>query len=116
VAQRTFAVVRRSSSPKDDSPANAEHIDKVYEIIREQDGRFWLGGPDHQLSVAPDQLLNVGALPFGRGDHVRLTDGRVATIVDCVWHYKQQQPMYFLAFDGKKSSRRYFPEELTAAK
>ena len=116
MAPRTFAVVRRPWSAKDDDdPTIAENVGKVYEIIREQDGRFWLGGPDRQLNVHADQILNVDELPFGLGDHVRLGDGRDAEIVDCVWHYVKEQPMHFLAFGRKMSSRRYFAEELSAA-
>ena len=109
----------------------SEHLGKVCEIIGERDGLLWLRLPNGQaavdasLAISVDearsgvfserQVLKVGELPFGVGDKVSLIDGRRAEIVDCVWHYAKAQPMYFLGFDRKLSSRRYFADELRGA-
>lgn len=76
MAARIFAAIRRS--PEHDCPTSAEHYGKVYEIVREQGGRFWLRRADGQINVHPDQMLNVGELAFGLGDQVCLIDGRRA--------------------------------------
>lgn len=35
-----------------------------------------------------------------------------AEIVSMTWHFKDEKPIYFLSFDGKRSSRRYYADEL----
>lgn len=69
---------------------------------------------DYSLRVKPQLFQPVRSLHFKFGDlvTVRSSEGKKGTIINIGWHYKSDEPMYYLMFNGKKSSRRYFEQEL----
>lgn len=61
--------------------------------------------------VNPSVLKLVPAPAFDVGQPVLARD-RSGVVADVTWHFKEVAPIYFLEFDGKRSSRRYSEEEL----
>ena len=56
-------------------------------------------------------LISVPPPEYRIGQTVMTKDKR-GVVVDIEWHFKDSVPIYFLAFEGKRSSRRYFENEL----
>lgn len=63
--------------------------------------------------ASTDVFKKVSAPAFEVGQHV-IAKGKVGTIAHISWHFKDESPIYFLAFDGRQSSRRYAEAELAA--
>jgi hypothetical protein len=61
-----------------------------------------------------DVFKKVSAPAFRIGQRV-LVNGRRSTVALVTWHFKNEAPIYLLAFDGKQSSRRYGEAELELA-
>jgi hypothetical protein len=94
--------------------ANFRPAGKVFKISKEGDWvRLRYG--DHSFRVRRDLIRSVPAPRFHIGDSVRAKQhgaAAQATIVAIEWHHKLDQPMYFLRFGEKRSSRRYYDEEV----
>jgi hypothetical protein len=61
--------------------------------------------------VNPGVLKPVPPPVFDVGQTVTSKD-RSGVVADVTWHFKEAAPIYFLQFDGKRSSRRYSEQEL----
>ena len=90
---------------------------KVFHTV---EGEDWivLHYQDHRFRVRPEKFRPVSGIRYWIGDRVMaLQSGRLraAAVDDVHWHFKLERPMYFLSFDGKRSSRRYFDDELDPA-
>lgn len=64
--------------------------------------------------VSSDVLKPVHAPAFDVGQTVTAKD-KSGVVADVTWHFKEATPIYFLEFDGKRSSRRYSEAELVPA-
>jgi len=67
--------------------------------------------------VRPSLARPVPDPAFGYGDTVRATGSGVekrAVVRDMMWHFRRNQPFFLLTVEGKKSSRRYWSDELRA--
>jgi hypothetical protein len=79
-----------------------------------QDGPFKLikcGGATFRIS--PEQIRAASNVKFEVGDKVRY-EGEAGEVTDVVWHWVKAEPYYLLPFPDRKSSRRYFGNELVA--
>lgn len=65
------------------------------------------------FSISPEQIRPASNVKFEVGDKARY-QGQMGEIVDVVWHWTKGEPYYLLRFGGKKSSRRYYGNELDA--
>lgn len=57
-------------------------------------------------------ITPIPTIKFNMGQSV-MALGKIGTITNIIWHFKNAAPMYFLTFGGKASSRRYYEEELS---
>ncbi len=48
---------------------------------------------------------------FGVGEAVLLRDGRRAEVLGVQWHYEKKRPLYQLRVDGKKTTKRFWPDD-----
>ncbi|QIQ21406.1 DUF6960 family protein [Zophobihabitans entericus] len=69
---------------------------------------------DFTFKVKPDLYSTIPSIQFHLGEHVAVigVSEKKGVIVSIKWHSKYSKPMYFLSFNGRKSSRRYFDTEL----
>lgn len=61
-----------------------------------------------------DKLFEIVPAPkYNFGEIVKIKEsGEEAIIRDIIWHYKRQEPYYYLiSIKGKKKSKRYFESE-----
>ncbi|NHB94064.1 DUF6960 family protein [Photorhabdus cinerea] len=81
----------------------------------EQCGKFIrLNYGDYSFRVKPDLFKPVREVHFMVGDNVKVASSldKRGTILNIGWHHKNDEPIYYLSFNGKKSSRRYAEDEL----
>ena len=57
--------------------------------------------------IVPDLKFYIGQSVWVK------TKNSVGTIIDVFWHFKNEMPVYFINFEGKRSSRRYSESELS---
>jgi hypothetical protein len=88
---------------------------KVFEFVGDDQGYIVLKYGNENFRVKPDLYKPVTGVDFYIGDSVCVTSKvpeKYGVIVAVEWHFKGQKPIYYLQFDGKRSSRRYSKEEL----
>jgi len=68
---------------------------------------------DNIYRVNPSVLKTVSAPAFEVGQNV-VAKGKEAKIIYLGWHFKDARPIYLVEFDGKRSSRRYSEQEISA--
>lgn len=70
-----------------------------------------------QYRVKPTLAKPVPKPVYDFGEAVRVRSGnenKPATIRDIMWHFQKNEPFFYLDFEGKKSSRRYWTHEIQA--
>jgi hypothetical protein len=89
---------------------------RVFFCEGECDGYLVLRYRDRVYRVRPDFFTPIGNLPFGFGETV-LVHGSVPPKIGVTreigWHFGRKAAYYNLSFGTRKSTRWYFPEELT---
>lgn len=87
--------------------------DKVFEYLGENQGWAVLRYGGKVYRVNPTTFNPVTAPKFEVGQSVKaISKDQLAKILYVAWHYKNATHVYGLAFDGKKSSRRYLESEI----
>ena len=89
---------------------------KVFKCIHEVDGYLVLEYGKNTFRVKSDLFKPVDKPIFEIGCNVRLVKEheQEGTIEAINWHYKNDEPMYYLIINGKRKSTRYFNEDLIA--
>lgn len=105
---------------------NPEYIDvvkrlspygKVFSCTAEKTPYITLEYGDIVFEVKPELYEIISPVLFRVGDRVNIVgsaSNKFGVVVGIDWHSKNLEPIYYLAIDGKKSSRRYFESELRA--
>lgn len=79
--------------------------DGIYTVISRGASRF---------RVLPELITEI-PLSLSRnydiGHQVKLKNNTTGEIADVRWHYKLKKPMFLLRINGKRKSKRYFPED-----
>lgn len=84
----------------------------VFECVSESRPYVVLRYGNQQIRVKPELFRPVENPKKRIGQEVVLKkDGALGTIVDIMWHYKENAHMYFLEINGKKKSKRYWAED-----
>lgn len=81
----------------------------------EQCGKFIrLNYGNQSFRVKPSLFKPVRDIQFMVGDNVKVVSSidKLGIILNIGWHHKNNEPIYYLSFNGKKSSRRYSEDEL----
>ncbi|GKX55263.1 hypothetical protein SOASR030_13750 [Leminorella grimontii] len=71
---------------------------------------------DCSLKVNPCLFKPVRDIRFSIGDKISvspLLSSKEGVILNIEWHHKRDEPIYYLSFNGNKSSKRYFENELS---
>ncbi len=84
---------------------------KVFYCSGIQDGWLVLQYGASTYRASPDVFRPVTVPAFKIGQHI-LAGGKEGVIAHVTWHFKNEAPIYLLAFGGKLSSRRYAEAEL----
>ena len=88
-------------------------------LLDAQGDTLRLTATDLEVSVrvtASAPTRTVAAPPFAPGSMVRLkTSGELASIAEVHWHWNKDRPYFLVDREGRRSSRRYWTEDLTAA-
>ena len=87
---------------------------KVFQCVGTDDEWLVTRYGDDTYRVKPDVMKLVPAPAFEIGQAVS-AKGAPGVVSDITWHFKDAVPIYFLTFEGKRSSRRYSETELVAA-
>ncbi|GKX58673.1 DUF6960 family protein [Leminorella grimontii] len=88
---------------------------KVFYCIKQCREFIVLTYGDFSLRVNSCLFKTVRDILFFVGSNVSVVSSlndKVGTVIDIGWHHKNNEPIYYLSFNGKKSSRRYFEDEL----
>lgn len=69
----------------------------------------------YSFRVKPSLFKPIRSIRFMIGDNIKLISSpdKLGTILNIEWHYKNNEPIYYLSFNGKKSSRRYSENEFS---
>jgi hypothetical protein len=84
---------------------------KVFQCLGLESGFSTIAYGDKIFHVNQKVMKNVPPPKFLIGQSVVAKEKR-AVVVDIEWHFKDLVPIYFLSFEGKRSSRRYYEKEL----
>lgn len=86
---------------------------KLFNCSGLSNGYLALRYRDQEFFVRPDLYIAVQCPRFCFLDEARVAGtGKVGVIVDIEWHYKRAEPIFYLEFSGKRSSKQYFQSEL----
>ena len=90
-------------------------VDKVFECISEQGDMITLRYGKQTFQVKAECYMVVPQPLHNVGDIVEIID-KAATgkILERKWHYKDNEPFYFLEINGKRNKRRYKDFEIRA--
>lgn len=89
--------------------------ERVFQAVDERDGYLTLKYGTESFRVRPDLYRPVTGVAFRIGDLVEVSGAqppKSGVIGEVNWHFKNREPIYYLSFNGKPSSRRYSPGEL----
>lgn len=84
---------------------------KVFQCLGDESGFLVVRYGDRLFHVSQEVVKSVPSPEYRIGQTV-ITKGKYGVVVDIEWHFKDSVPIYFLTFEGKRSSRRYFENEL----
>ena len=89
----------------------------VAQCVGASNGFLLLQYPSGVFRVKPDLFRIIPTPAFSFGEHVVVlkTPEKRGVVYQIIWHYKENQPMYFVLYGGKRSKRRYRAEELGKA-
>lgn len=89
---------------------------KLFNCSGFSNGYLALRYRDQEFFVRPDLYVAVQCPVFGFLDEAKVAEtGKVGVIIDIEWHYKRIEPIFYLEFSGKRSSKQYFQSELVPA-
>lgn len=82
---------------------------KVFKCIDENKDYLFLVYGEEIYRVKSDLYKQVEKLLFQIGDKVKLIkdSSQEAIILEVNWHYKNNEPIYYISLNGKKKSSRY---------
>ncbi len=87
---------------------------KVFECIEKNEEFITLKYAENTYSVKALIYKKVENPLFIYGTEVIIKNSnQVAIIRDIHWHYKSNEPIYYIEINGKRKSKRYFEHELT---
>jgi len=85
---------------------------KVFECVDESD-TLTLRYGDKFFKVDPQLYKVVNKPKYRIGENVIIiSKSKIVEIIDINWHIKENVPFYHIKDNGKKSTRRYFEDEL----
>jgi hypothetical protein len=100
-----------------DHPVPGVYRGAVYFCEGKCEGDFVLRAGDRFYRVRPELFKPIAAkLPFKVGETVRVRGSvppKIGLIRDVEWHFKRQSAYYTLSFGKRRSTRWYFPNDLT---
>jgi len=87
---------------------------KLFHCIGESEGYLVLQHKLEIYRVKPDLYQPTSTPTFVWGDRVKDKNHPeyVGIIDDIEWHYKFNNPMYFIVVSGKRKTKRYFENDL----
>jgi len=81
-------------------------------VVLGDDGDFKLiRFGEHEFRISSENIVPARNVKYTKGE-IFLYNQKETKVVDVIWHYGRGEPFYILTIDGKKSSRRYFNEDL----
>jgi hypothetical protein len=85
--------------------------------VGDVDGYLVVAEGDARFRIRPALWIPCSAPSFvpGQPVHILAQPERAAVVAEVWWHSRDARPFYFLNVGGRRSSRRYFDAELTAA-
>lgn len=86
---------------------------KLFECIGEEENYILLRYNKEVYRVNPILYKKVNNPKFQIGNKVRLVNkvDVVGEIVDINWHFKENEPLYFISINSKRKSKRYMDED-----
>ena len=89
----------------------------VFKVVGTEGNYIVLQYADDTYRVKSDlfQEKKPAVYDFGQKVKVKRYPEKECFVREIAWHYKEKKEFYFLFVDGKKKSRRYWPEELDPA-
>ncbi|MFN9753482.1 MAG: DUF6960 family protein, partial [Planctomycetota bacterium] len=84
---------------------------KVFQVIEEDGTYLVLSYGEVRFRAKPDLFRAVDRPDKQIGDAVEVEskgEPKSGTIVGIEWHHQRNEPFYFVAIDGKQSSKRYW--------
>ena len=89
---------------------------KLFNCSGFSNGYLILRYRDQEIFVRPDLYVAVQCPSFGFLDEAKVVGtGKVGVIIDIEWHHKRAEPIFYLEFSGKRSSKQYSTSELVPA-
>jgi hypothetical protein len=93
-----------------------QFIGKVVYCFDIKDGYLSVLYKDTKIRILPEIFVQVPEPRFKIGDHVIQNNmpARNYIIREITWHYNSNTHCYYVEYNGKNKSTRYFSEDLTA--
>ncbi len=90
----------------------------IFKVVKEDANWIYLrfGGQEFRVSPSIVKQISPTAMHiFDVGEEVSIIEkAEFGKVLKVMWHYQKRKPMYTLQIEGKKKSKRYWPEELGA--
>ena len=112
VVQWTSETDERLAAPGEKSRLLEHRVNGRVALLVGADGSFQrvrIG--DQEFRISAEKIAPAEGTKYAVGDELIL-DGKPTKVKEVVWHYAKNQPFYLLDIDGKKSSKRYFNDDL----
>lgn len=88
---------------------------KVFECIAQQGDIITLRYGKQTFRVKAERYIMIPRPLYNVGDTVEIINkATTGKILDIQWHYKDNEPFYFLEINGKRNKRRYKNFEIRA--
>jgi len=84
---------------------------RVVRVTARRDGWADIHFGLEEFQVREDCLRFIEPPQFHVGDGVKFSGGQ-GTIRDVIWHFKDEEPNYYLEQEGRKLSKRYLTSDL----
>jgi len=84
---------------------------KLFQCVGKEFGYLVLSYGERRFHVGQDVFKAAPAPRYRVGQSVK-TSQKQGVVADIEWHFKDSVPIYYVAFSGKRSSRRYLEHEL----
>jgi len=78
-------------------------------IVLKYDGRVYRVKPELFKPIVKNPI-------FDFGDEVITKSGKIGTIRTIGWHFKREEPIYYITYQGKPKPTCYFAEDLSLVK
>ncbi len=81
---------------------------KVLRVVNEDDGFIRLSYGNIEFRARPALFKELAGEVHGIGETIALKDGRAGEVIGIQWHHQRAEPMYQLAVEGTKKTKRYW--------